>query len=92
MVADIQVTAAQIAQFDTAWTSDRVRKTPQQEAATSGLLATSPLLDGIGGRYFADCHEAGPQVPGTQTGVTAHALDPEAAAHLWQVSIDTLAG
>ena len=29
------------------------------EAATSVLLATSPLLDGIGGRYFEDCNEAG---------------------------------
>jgi NAD(P)-dependent dehydrogenase (short-subunit alcohol dehydrogenase family) len=34
------------------------RKTPQQGAATSVLLATSPLLDGVGGRYFDDCNEA----------------------------------
>ena len=34
------------------------RKTTQQGAATTVLLATSPLLDGIGGRYFNDCNEA----------------------------------
>lgn len=33
-------------------------KTPQQGAATSVLLATSPLLKGVGGRYFEDCNEA----------------------------------
>ncbi|NED80695.1 SDR family NAD(P)-dependent oxidoreductase, partial [Streptomyces sp. SID11233] len=29
-------------------------KTPEQGAATTVLLAASPLLDGIGGRYFED--------------------------------------
>ena len=33
-------------------------KTREQGAATSVLVATSPLLDGIGGRYFEDCNEA----------------------------------
>jgi NAD(P)-dependent dehydrogenase (short-subunit alcohol dehydrogenase family) len=66
-------------------------KTPQQGAATSVLLATSPLLDGIGGRYFEDCDEAGPHQEGTRTGIAAYAIDPEAAARLWQVSVDTLA-
>lgn len=33
------------------------RKTPEQGAATSVLLATSPLLEGVGGRYFVDCNE-----------------------------------
>ena len=33
-------------------------KTVEQGAATSTLLAASPLLDGIGGRYFEDCNEA----------------------------------
>jgi hypothetical protein len=31
------------------------QKTPEQGAATSVLLATSPELQGIGGRYFDDC-------------------------------------
>ena len=61
-------------------------KTPQQGAATSVLLAVSPLLDGVGGKYFEDCNEALPNEPGTRRGVAAHALDPEAASRLWQVS------
>jgi hypothetical protein len=67
-------------------------KTPEQGAATSVLLATSPLLDGIGGKYFDDCNEASPNEPGTRRGVATHALDPEAAQHLWQVSQQTIAG
>jgi NAD(P)-dependent dehydrogenase (short-subunit alcohol dehydrogenase family) len=67
-------------------------KTPEQGAATSVLLATSPLLAGLGGRYFEDCNEAEPNQPGTRHGVAAHALDPEAAERLWQVSVETLAG
>ena len=67
-------------------------KTPEQGAATSVLVATSPLLVGVGGRYFEDCNEAGPNQPGTRTGVAPYALDPEAAEHLWQVSTETLAG
>jgi NAD(P)-dependent dehydrogenase (short-subunit alcohol dehydrogenase family) len=66
-------------------------KTPEQGAATSVLVATSPLLDGIGGRYFEDCNEAGPNQPGSRRGVAAYALAPDAAARLWQVSVDTLA-
>ena len=66
-------------------------KTPEQGAATSVLLAASPLLDGVSGRYFEDCNEAGPNQPGTRRGVAAYALDPAAAAQLWQVSVDTLA-
>ena len=66
-------------------------KTPEQGAATSVLVATSPLLDGIGGRYFEDCNEAGLDEPGSRRGVAAYALDPGDAALLWQVSVDTLA-
>ena len=69
-----------------------VWKTPEQGAATSVLVATSPLLEGIGGRYFEDCDEAGPNQPGTRRGVAEYALDPEAAERLWQVSEQTLAG
>jgi NAD(P)-dependent dehydrogenase (short-subunit alcohol dehydrogenase family) len=66
-------------------------KTPEQGAATSMLVATSPLLEGVGGRYFEDCNEAGLNQPGTRRGVAAYALDPEAAERLWQVSVETLA-
>jgi NAD(P)-dependent dehydrogenase (short-subunit alcohol dehydrogenase family) len=65
-------------------------KTPEQGAATSVLLATSPLLDGIGGKFFEDCNEAQLNEPGTRFGVAAYALNPETAARLWQVSVDTL--
>jgi NAD(P)-dependent dehydrogenase (short-subunit alcohol dehydrogenase family) len=67
-------------------------KTPEQGAATSVLLAASPLVEGISGKYFEDCNEAGPNQPGTRRGVAAHAIDPEAAARLWIVSGQTLAG
>ena len=66
-------------------------KTPGQGAATSVLVAASPLLDGIGGRYFEDCQEARENRPGNRDGVAPYALDPEAAERLWRVSLDTLA-
>jgi len=66
-------------------------KTPEQGAATSVLLAASPLVDGIGGRYFEDCAEALPATPGTYgRGVAPYALDPEAAERLWDLSVATL--
>ncbi|HEX4361139.1 MAG TPA: SDR family NAD(P)-dependent oxidoreductase [Pseudonocardia sp.] len=67
-------------------------KTPEQGASTSVLLATSPLLKGIGGRYFANNQEAivVDEAPEDLTGVAAHALDPEAADRLWVVSAQLL--
>jgi NAD(P)-dependent dehydrogenase (short-subunit alcohol dehydrogenase family) len=70
--------------------ADPVWKTPEQGAATSVLAAASPRLDGVGGRYFEDCNEAGPHQPGTRTGVAGYAIDPEAASLLWQVSTDLI--
>jgi NAD(P)-dependent dehydrogenase (short-subunit alcohol dehydrogenase family) len=61
-------------------------KSAEQGAATSVLLAASPLLAGVGGRYFEDCNEAGPPVEGVRGGVMPYALDPERAERLWQVS------
>lgn len=71
-------------------------KTPQQGAATSVLLATSPLLDGVGGRYFVDCNETptidrrgeAPQLHG----VARYALDPDSAERLWTYSEKLVAG
>jgi NAD(P)-dependent dehydrogenase (short-subunit alcohol dehydrogenase family) len=65
-------------------------KTVEQGAATSVLLAASPLLEGVGGRYFENCHEA-VQVerrgkPG-QGGVAPYALDPANAERLWELSL-----
>ncbi|MFG2059540.1 SDR family NAD(P)-dependent oxidoreductase [Micromonospora sp. NPDC048930] len=67
-------------------------KNPEQGAATSVLVAASPLLDGVGGRYFEDCQEAGPNQPGTRTGYAPYARDPEAAERLWEVSEAHLRG
>lgn len=60
-------------------------------AATSVLLAASPLVEGVAGRYFEDCNEAGPHQEGSRTGVAAYALDPEAAQRLWRYSLKVLA-
>jgi NAD(P)-dependent dehydrogenase (short-subunit alcohol dehydrogenase family) len=70
-------------------------KTVEQGAATSVWCATSPQLDGMGGVYCENCDIA-PPVPGQGSassgtgspgfGVMAHAIDPEAAAHLWSLS------
>jgi NAD(P)-dependent dehydrogenase (short-subunit alcohol dehydrogenase family) len=61
-------------------------KTPEQGAATSVFVATSPLLRGIGGRYFDDCNEASLSTPTTNGGVAPWALDPNSAAQLWEIS------
>lgn len=59
-------------------------KTPAQGASTSVLLAASPLVDGVTGRYFEDNQEAravqGDEVP--SGGFATHALDPESADRL----------
>jgi NAD(P)-dependent dehydrogenase (short-subunit alcohol dehydrogenase family) len=71
-------------------------KTPQQGAATSVLLAASPLLQGIGGRYFEDCNEAETAQDtqsyqaGSVSGVATYALDPATARRLWEVSLDAV--
>jgi NAD(P)-dependent dehydrogenase (short-subunit alcohol dehydrogenase family) len=69
------------------------QKTPEQGAATSVLLATSGLLEGIGGRYFEDCNEA-PIVTngnGYRSGVAPYALNPDNADRLWEESLRLLA-
>jgi hypothetical protein len=65
-------------------------KSVEQGAATSVLLAASPLLDGIGGRYFENCNEAvlvdrrgGPG----RGGVAPYALDPANAERLCELSL-----
>jgi NAD(P)-dependent dehydrogenase (short-subunit alcohol dehydrogenase family) len=67
-------------------------KTPEQGAATSVLLATSPLVEGVGGRYFENCNEA--QVVHESgrsfSGVAPYALDPENADRLWEISLRML--
>ncbi|CAL9355530.1 SDR family NAD(P)-dependent oxidoreductase [Streptomyces sp. enrichment culture] len=67
-------------------------KTPAQGAATSVLLAASPLVDGVTGRYFDDNQEAPVAVPGADSpsGVAAHALDPASAERLWKYAEQAL--
>ncbi|MFF3919645.1 SDR family NAD(P)-dependent oxidoreductase [Streptomyces sp. NPDC001852] len=73
--------------FD-ATSTDVSWKDIEQGAATSVLLAASPLVEGVTGRYFEDCNEAGPHRPGVRRGVAAHAVDPRSAARLWRISLD----
>ena len=68
-------------------------KTPEQGAATSVLLAASPLLDGVTGRFFSDNQEAevvqgGPDVT---AGVAAWSVDPAAADRLWDYALTATA-
>lgn len=69
------------------------QKTLEQGAATSVLLATSPLLEGIGGRYFEDCNEATIVANGNgyMSGVAPYALDPDNAERLWEESLRLIA-
>lgn len=62
-------------------------KSVEQGAATSVFLAAHPQVEGVGGRYFEDCGEAEvvERLDGIQ-GVLPHALDPDAARRLWDVS------
>lgn len=69
-------------------TPEERRKTPAQGAATSVLLAASPLVAGISGRYFEDCNEAMHVTvrPDDYVGVAPYALDPANAERLWEVA------
>ncbi len=87
-VANLKLTQEQIAKQSAG--REWFWKTPAQGAATSVLLAASPLIGGVSGRYFEDCQEAAPHAPGGASGVAPYALDPAAAARLWQISIEAL--
>ena len=68
------------------------QKTPRQGASTSVLLAASPLLDGVGGRYFEDNQEARvvTRRPADFSGVAWYAVDPANAERLWDTALDLL--
>jgi NAD(P)-dependent dehydrogenase (short-subunit alcohol dehydrogenase family) len=78
-------------------TPEHLQKNVQQGASTSVFAAVSPLLEGIGGRYFNDNTEAtvvderltDPAV--LVNTVARYALDPENADRLWTVSEQFLA-
>ncbi|HEY1699330.1 MAG TPA: SDR family NAD(P)-dependent oxidoreductase [Trebonia sp.] len=62
-------------------------KTLAEGAATSVLLAASPLTEGVTGRYFEDCNEAELTTdPAAEAGVRPHALDAGDAKRLWDVA------
>ena len=65
-------------------------KSTEQGAATSVWAAAGDELDGVGGLYLEDCNQA---LPWSQerpwNGVMPHALDPEAAERLWDLSVKT---
>lgn len=66
-------------------------KSTEQGAATSVWAAVGGELEGVGGLYLEDCNQA---VPWSQerpwNGVMPHALDPEAADRLWDLSVKTV--
>ena len=71
-------------------TPDPYRKTIEQGAATTVFLAGSPLVEGVGGRYFEDVNEA-PLVHARPAqlgvpGVAPYALDPDNAERLWELA------
>jgi NAD(P)-dependent dehydrogenase (short-subunit alcohol dehydrogenase family) len=83
------------AELDRLRTSGTFRfKSVEQGAATTILVATSPQLSGVGGRYFEDCHQAAVLdrgAPSTSpSGVAGYALDPEAAVRLWDISTEAM--
>jgi hypothetical protein len=59
-------------------------KTPEQGAATSVLVATSPQLEGNGGRTSRTATRP------NGSGVASYALDPGNAERLWELSQATL--
>lgn len=67
-------------------------KTPEQGAATSVLLATSPALEGIGGLYFENCNEAATVTvrPANYEGVAAYAKNSDTAQKLWELSLQMI--
>ncbi|MGW9593912.1 SDR family NAD(P)-dependent oxidoreductase [Streptomyces chartreusis] len=73
--------------FDPSGKTGVTEKNIAQGAATSVLLAASPLVTGATGKYFEDCQAAVPFVPGVRRGVADHALDPEDARRLWELSV-----
>jgi NAD(P)-dependent dehydrogenase (short-subunit alcohol dehydrogenase family) len=63
-------------------------KTIEQGAATSVLMAGSPAVEGVTGRYYEDCAEAAVvyEREGHTGGVAPYVLDPDNADRLWQIS------
>ena len=72
-------------------TPEALRKSPQQGAATSVLLAASPLVETVSGKYFDNCNEGAlrrERPADTPNGVAAYALDEQNADRLWSLATD----
>ncbi|MEH0196330.1 SDR family NAD(P)-dependent oxidoreductase [Caulobacter sp. CCNWLY153] len=72
-------------------TPELLRKSPQQGAATSVLLAASPLVAQISGRYFDDCNEGivQQQRPAdAPQGVACYSIDEGNAERLWSMAVE----
>jgi NAD(P)-dependent dehydrogenase (short-subunit alcohol dehydrogenase family) len=70
-------------------TPEEFRKTVEQGASTSVLLAASPLVEGIGGKYFENNNEADVVTEraenlGRAGGVAEYALNRDNARRLWR--------
>ena len=73
-------------------TPAHLRKSVEQGAATSALLAASPVVDAVTGRYFNDLEEAEvvdrrpADVADMPRSVARYAVDPDRADDLWERS------
>jgi NAD(P)-dependent dehydrogenase (short-subunit alcohol dehydrogenase family) len=74
--------------FDPSGKTGVSEKNIPQGAATSVLLAASPLVEGVTGKYFEDCQEAERFTPGVRRGVADYALDAGNARRLWDLSAE----
>jgi NAD(P)-dependent dehydrogenase (short-subunit alcohol dehydrogenase family) len=76
-------------------TSHQTFKTLSQGAATTIVVATSPLLANVTGQYFEDCNEAttlgrDTDLAAQSHGVAWYARDPGNASRLWELSRNAL--
>jgi NAD(P)-dependent dehydrogenase (short-subunit alcohol dehydrogenase family) len=74
-----------------------LQKTPAQGASTTVLVAASPLLEGVSGRYFNDNQEAVVQdhrpaeVGELVASVANYSIDPANADRLWDFALKAAA-
>lgn len=70
-------------------TAPEFQKSIGQGAATSILLAVSPIVAQISGKYFEDCNEAEvvKSRPARFAGLANYAQDPISADRLWNLSV-----
>ena len=75
--------------MDEAGTIAQGFKTPAQGASTSVWAAIGEELEGVGGLYLENLSQALPWGEEPMAGVMPHALDPEGAERLWDLSEET---